>query len=192
MSELEFKKPFRIQVLKPPGGVNITDQNLGFKPQALERTSKAFTFKHMGCSDGFECGKLPTAFRELQDIGQKNDFSIGTIEVDIPDQQGQTQTVYIFGPTAFMEDITAFIQAEAKGTSGLGGEQIFFRTALTSGEELTKAKGWFDLSNHYFFFIDEGMFERTLDLFKYPRPEPNTSPSTQPPQTPDEIPELTT
>lgn len=173
---IEYKTPRRIQRLKRPTDETGSDPMLGFNSAALKALSKVFTFDYMGNND-FESGELPKAFGTLFEKVQSERYRAGEMNVHIKaidppwsrdDRVKETTevTVYVIALDSIYDRFCDFIRSEAAGERNNLIEITFFQTSCLEdvyGDELYKLmsrRGWFDLDNSAFFFIDEDMYEK--------------------------------
>jgi hypothetical protein len=159
-------------------------KNGGLSEDAMKLLRDIFSFDYMGAAE-FEFGAVPEA---LQLIAQKSGkgelvaFSILPKDKDVGPiyaKRGENDkpplafdTIYVICGNGDEAEVERRIRLAAKGKEGYyrkpGDLSLKEPTRLASvlrGEEFAKTRGWLELDNGFFFFVDKDMYEKTAKLF---------------------------
>jgi hypothetical protein len=155
-------------------------KNGGLTEDAMKLLRDIFSFDYMGAAE-FEFGAVPEA---LQLIAQRVDkeqviaFSFPVEDKDVAPhwKKGNTplmfEAIYVICSKGDEAEVERRIRLAAKGQEGYyrkpGQLSLKEPTRLASvlrGEEFAKTRGWLELDNGFFFFVDKNMWEQTAKLF---------------------------
>lgn len=132
-------------------------KNGGLSDEAMDLVRSIWSFDYMGSAE-FEFGAVPEA---LNTIAQNQKHYIGDDTFQIGDR-----TVYMIIRPEWREEVIEYITSWSKGEGRLK-EPTRLDLALNPPDwYTTKAGGWLELDNGYFFFVDSLMFQATCDLFE--------------------------
>jgi hypothetical protein len=131
-------------------------KNGGLTEETMALLRPIFSFDYMGAAE-FEFGRLPTALEKIW-----NHMNL-LVKESITTKEGQY--VYYIAPVFMHEYIEKFIHHL------LDGGDIDLRLKeppmlLGALAKKNHYKGWLELDNGFFFFVDKDMFEKTCTLFK--------------------------
>jgi hypothetical protein len=177
-----MKGSWLIQRLKAPTGyINPFafgggKRNGGLSDDAVDLVKDIFSFDYMGSAE-FEFGALPESLQRIakdSDKYAKGVVSVPLREVAVPrhtsiltdPEVGDTKNVYIICRKDDTDEVVRRILGWAKDGVGEFKEQPHLSASLRPGRDWdTETCGWLELDNDFFFFTDEGMWEKTAALF---------------------------
>lgn len=171
-------RPYLIQRLeKPKSFVNPFSfggglRNGGLSNDAMELIKPIFSFDYMGSAE-FEFGEIPKCF---QRVTKKDDWVRdeveGKMKIKYPSRprnitEGKV-TVYIYSPKSILDDVKEYVKMAIKNEFDLVlKENLLIQNSclyIFNGEECD-IRGWVDIENDFFFFIDKEMRDKTADMF---------------------------
>lgn len=133
-------------------------KNGGISDEAMDLIKPIFSFDYMGSAE-FEFGAVP---KSLEYIAKKHDdYKAFTYD-------GVEKPIYVicFDDEELSDDICTHIKKYAKEPHGhRTKEMVGLYGAINDKGHIRRTKGWLDIDNHFFFFIDEDMFKQTSKLF---------------------------
>ena len=171
----EMENSWLIQRLRKPidrdrhafgGGL----RNGGMSDENMVEIRKVFSFDYMGAIE-YEDGSVAKAINEI--VANVSDFITGSVDVDWEHRSYRSEkvengndTVYYFCHKDHEEEIKKRISDWAIGEDGIGKahEHLYLNTAFVDDTH----RGWLELDNGFFFFVDEEMFKGVLGLFDVP------------------------
>ena len=184
----EMKRSYLIQrLMAPRDGSSKIDKALnclafggglkngGLSDEAADMLRSIFRFDYMGASE-FEWGAVPEALSKIHN--DKKEYKSYELPVSlVKDGKTYRESVYIICKKEWLEEIKKRICAWKDGYANRQPE-FFTKEAVNldqsihkkyfNGEEMKESritKGWLELDNGYFFFIDQEMFNKTKELF---------------------------
>lgn len=144
-------------------------KNGGIPEEGMKIIRDAFQFDYMGAAE-YEWGEVPKALARIFENRENYiDFSF-TCRFKSWKREGKS-TVYVIAKPEWKDEIKKRIRRYAIGravkSNGFpvkvkGG--VLLESAMAGDSE--RIKGWLELDNGYFFFIDEEMFNKTKEIFK--------------------------
>lgn len=179
-----MKQSYLIQRLNKPHGNTKFDavseifsfggglRNGGLTDEAMSLLRNIFSFDYMGAAE-FEFGALPNALSKIA----KNTDKYQTFAISMKTKEGNEKDVYIICARTDSDEIISLLKLFAKNEYGRKTphtkERVGLQDAINEAK-YSRAKGWIELDNGYFFFIDKNMFESTAKLFgiKYDLSDP--------------------
>lgn len=161
-----MKQPFLIQRLEQPRNPLPFDfgggyKNGGLSDEAMKLIKNIFSFDYMGAAE-FEFGALPISLQLIA----KNHEKYNSMEFVAITKQKNKAVVYVLCNKADSSDISHWIKRKAFDEYGEGTtkERVGINQAINDKE--CRWKGWLDIDNGFFFFVDKEMFEKTKQLFE--------------------------
>lgn len=142
----------------------------GLSEQARALTHACFDFDYMGAAE-FEFGAVPEALSLIwrRQIASRSAYSGWTMSVDLRDPEGavvSTSQIYVIAPEAWREEIEARIVTWAgEGWKSDLKEPTRLLSVLAVPEK-TATKGWLELDNGFFFFVDKKMYEGVCEMLE--------------------------
>lgn len=154
--------PRFLQRLKSPTGNNPFAfggglKNGGIEPSLYEKLSDIFTFDYMGAAE-YEWGEVPFAIEALK----KSDLATFCIN----------DVVWGFCPRQIITDVVEWLQKAIKEEVRTK-DPLYLKEQLENPEYPVCIKGWLNIETRdecehpFMFFIDQEMFNKTLNLFKH-------------------------
>lgn len=162
-----YKQPYLIQRLEQPresplpfnfgGGY----KNGGLSEEAMSLLKNIFSFDYMGSAE-FEFGELPRAFQFIA----RNHEKYNSMEFVVKTKENNKAMVYVLCNREDSSDVRDWIKKKASDEYSMGHtkERVGLNQAINDSK--CRWKGWFDIDNGFFFFIDKEMFEKTKTLFE--------------------------
>lgn len=155
--------------------------NGGFSKEAMDAFRPIFRFDYMGSAE-YEFGAAPKAIQSI--VKSLADVTTSTFEVSFkdlhfrewdvrnfkePDRKAK-KTVYMIAHKDHHEAAQKYVRSLMKVPAPAMKGDTRFRTSLLEPKNeketwLVETKGWLDLDNCLFFFIDEKMFQGVWALF---------------------------
>lgn len=159
-------------------------KNGGLSEDAMKLLRDIFSFDYMGAAE-FEFGAVPDALSAIAkqaDKGRITAFSFAVKDSDVGAifvRRGENEkpplvhdAIYVICAKDEAAEVERRIRLAAKGKEGyyrkpgdLSLKEPTHLAAVLRGEEFAKTRGWLELDNGFFFFIDQDMWERTAKLF---------------------------
>jgi hypothetical protein len=158
-------------------------RNGGLSKEAMDVLRNIFTFDYMGSAE-FEFGALPKALASMaisrnELVATSFSIDMGDVHFDptwdgqnlLPPKSGTKKDVYLIAAGSHAQPAEKFIRSLVGKRASRLKEASFFREALLDLKNperdswLHDVKGWLDIENCFFFFVDSEMFEKTKDLF---------------------------
>jgi hypothetical protein len=142
-------------------------KNGGFDEKSYELINQVFRFDYMGSAE-FEFGAVPKAMQFI--LENKKQYISKSFNVswkyqswykEEPEISGKSP-VYVICKPDDLDEIKIRIKTWANGCNKHLKEITLMCPSLASKAEI---KGWIDIDNKFFFFIDKEMFEQTVQLF---------------------------
>ena len=147
--------------------------NGGLSKDAMSLLKPIFSFDYMGSAE-FEFGELPKCFRRIAQKGKEwicdevsNKFSVKTSFKNYSKMSGEA-TIYIYAPKDKMDDIKDYIKKAIKDEYCVHlkeGLRLHNSCLESLNDKDVRIRGWVDIENDYFFFIDKEMRDKTANLF---------------------------
>lgn len=135
-------------------------KNGGLSGEAMDLLRPIFSFDYMGSAE-FEWGAVPECLGRIAKSADKYTAWVKVINA---------ANVFIIGQIELKEQITERLWDIARYKQN-HKENPCFKEALAEQKHYARYKGWIELNNHFLFFTDEAMFQKTCDLFDVPIPQ---------------------
>jgi len=178
-----MKKSYLIQRLKAPitgheknpftfgGGL----KNGGLSDEAMDLIKDIFSFDYMGAAE-FEFGAMPKALQKIAKNQKKYKGYEVSVETKDSKEKPKKAIVYVICQEEWIDDVKKMIREWAKGgyrRKYRTKELVLLRRGIIKKffncdpiPERNQTKGWLEINNGYFFFVDKEMFEKTKKLFE--------------------------
>jgi hypothetical protein len=147
-------------------------KNGGLSDDAMELLRGVFSFDYMGAAE-FEFGAVPKALSAIANLSSKGEYAAWSFAPKLrkPDKSKLSvpahDTIYVVAPRAQRGEIEALIThlANERWNSDLK-ETTHLNAVLWPDDNWSaRFKGWLELDNGFFFFVDEVMFNKVANLF---------------------------
>lgn len=158
---MEPKQTYLIQRLRQPTGNAINPFSFGghkggLSDEALARLTPLWTFDNMGSSE-FEYGAVPNSLDQLVNYSVMGNASKGKIILQ--------KDVYYICHKDLATYVRTTIRQLARNEAKLNlREPCLLKPILEGQEYCNNIVGWLELNNHFLFFTDESMYQRSLEM----------------------------
>lgn len=185
-----MKKSYLIQRLLKPivpakGKIDISIfsfggglKNGGLSDEAMKLFREFFSFDYMGSAE-FEWGAVPKALEGIWNLRERYTAFRKTISYHYLSYEGKLSNpehlrgkveIGVICPKENSEEVVTRIEVWADDDYFKKGGQLKEVTLFPyacSGKDtsIRPYKGWLELDNGFFWFIDDGMFQKTAELF---------------------------
>lgn len=135
-------------------------RNGGLSDNARQLLDSTFEFDLMGAGE-YECGAVPKSLSIIYDLGTENALATGKVKV----KYGE---IFYICDRDIEDGVKNFIKKLSRGENfARTRDYVGLRAALLKDEKrpIEDNVGWLELNNHFFFFTDKTMFEKTAALF---------------------------
>ena len=183
----EMEKTWLVQRLNPPFGKGGMDNpyafggglvNGGIKPEGMALLRDIFSFDYMGAAE-FEFGAVPTALGTLAEKASDDELVAFSFEIDVrkdvrppwrkstdPNPQAGTMaTIYVICDRSHASEVESRIRQDAKAELRLKESTLLSAVLRSEPDWQPQCRGWLELDNGFFFFVDREMWEKTASLF---------------------------
>lgn len=169
--DVEMKRTYLIQRLCEPYENPIDNpfafggefKNGGLSDGAMDLLRPILRFDYMGAAE-FEFGAVPEALSEIHDNAKHYQVS----QILVTTKAGNRHAVYAIAREEWQEKIDRILQAiaEDEWNSGYRFQESVRLTEAIDDPGRWNYRGWLELNNGYFFFIDEEMAQAVAELFE--------------------------
>jgi hypothetical protein len=156
-------------------------RNGGISDSLMSRLRPLFSFDYMGSAE-YEFGAAATALERIAKA-RRGVYTAWSFEPVLTEVKGldvpaiSPAVIYVIAPVAYREEIERRIT---------GWANVYWNDDLKESASLGQAlrpankwhaqnRGWLELNNGFFFFLDATMFEGTAELFKIKIEKPNVT-----------------
>lgn len=143
--------PRRVAQIDNPFSFGGGLRNGGLSEEAMGLLRSIFSFDYMGAAE-FEWGAVPKALNQIA--------AASLVSFEVPTPVG---IVYVIAPGDCRDEVERRVDAFASTEPPRTMEWVGLRDALTSDDPRTR--GWLEIDNGYFFFVDAEMHAKTAALF---------------------------
>lgn len=170
-----MKRSYLVQRLQLPKGYSGISFGGGLKDggvnkEAMEQLDKIFSFDYMGAAE-FEFGALADTLAKISQ--NTDDFVKNSMKVHWKTSWRSRTTTEGDGEVYYLchkdqeKEIKKRIKVWATGGTGGYGTKEFVGLDMSFTDESRHAyRGWIELDNGFFFFIDKDMCDKTSELFE--------------------------